>query len=178
LQIIGLAFISQGSGNNRDWTALWGLEVIVALGMGGCMGTLTLMTPPTVGEKDLGECRPPQIPSSDLQAPTLIENDQAVGTAAFNQFRVLGGALILSIVTAVGNNWVKYQLASTLAKEDIMAIFLSTDTIDLFPSAVENLIRETFAQSFSLQMRILLGIAVASVFTTLLMWQRKQIRIL
>ncbi len=58
LQIIGLAAISQGSGSNGDWTALWGLEVIVALGMGGCMGTLTLMTPPTVGEKDLGECFP------------------------------------------------------------------------------------------------------------------------
>ncbi|KAI0904704.1 putative multidrug resistance protein fnx1 [Ustulina deusta] len=155
LQIIGLAAISQGSGSNGDWTALWGLEVIVALGMGGCMGTLTLMTPPTVGEKDL-----------------------AVGTAAFNQFRVLGGALTLSIVTAVGNNWVKYQLLGTLAEKDIMAIFRSTDAIDLFPGDVESVIRGTFAQSFNLQMRILLGIAVASVFSTLLMWQRNQIRIL
>lgn len=53
LQIIGLAFISRGSGDNLDWSALWGLEVVVALGMGGCMGTLTLLTPAIFDEKDL-----------------------------------------------------------------------------------------------------------------------------
>jgi hypothetical protein len=57
LQILGLVFISRGSSGDADWTALWGLEVIVALGMGGCMGTLTLLTPAVVGEEDLGKCK-------------------------------------------------------------------------------------------------------------------------
>ncbi|KAI0378118.1 putative multidrug resistance protein fnx1 [Hypomontagnella monticulosa] len=154
LQIIGLVFISQGSGENEDWPALWGLEVLVALGMGGCMGTLTLLTPIIVGEADL-----------------------TIGTAAFNQFRVLGGAMTLAIVTAVGNNWVKSKLSGFLTNDELMTIFASTATIDRFPPNIESLVRDTFAQSFGLQMRILLGIAVAAIFTTLLMWQRVQIKI-
>jgi hypothetical protein len=85
--------------------------------------------------------------------------------------------MILSIATAVGNNWVKAQLSGFLTEADLRAIFASTGVIDTLPKNLEILTRETFAQSFSLQMRILLGIAVASIFTTMLMWQKVQIRI-
>lgn len=101
----------------------------------------------------------------------------AIGTAAFNQFRVLGGALTLSIVTAVGNNWVKAQLSGFLSDTDLGAVFASTSVIDTFPQDVEDLTRQKFAESFGLQTKILLGIAVASVFASCLMWQRVQIRI-
>lgn len=93
------------------------------------------------------------------------------------QFRFLGGATILSIATAVGNSWVRDVLSDVVTAEALQGIFRSAATIgDLAPDT-EYLVRGHFVQSFNLQMRILLGVAVAAVFSTLLMWQRPQVKV-
>ncbi|KAH8783249.1 putative multidrug resistance protein fnx1, partial [Diaporthe sp. PMI_573] len=155
LQIIGLVLATTlTSTNDRDWPGLYGLQVCIGFGMGLVVGTATLLTPAVVERKDL-----------------------ATGSAAVIQFRFLGGATILSIATAVGNSWVRHVVSDLLTTEELQGIFRSAATIGDLAAETEYVVRGHFVQSFNLQMRILLGVAVAAVFSSLLMWQKPQVKV-
>ncbi|KAK4248390.1 multidrug resistance protein 3 [Corynascus novoguineensis] len=155
MQIIGLVFLARGDPADPDWRGLYGLEVVVGIGFGLCLGAVSLMVPFVVEKRDL-----------------------AVGAAAPVQLRFLGSATVISIVTAVGNTWLRDELSGTLTPEQIQAIFRSSDAIRALPTEeLERMVRGRFVESFNLQMHIVLGFAVAGVFTVLLMWQRNQVRV-
>ncbi|KAI0813404.1 drug resistance transporter [Xylaria sp. FL0064] len=154
IQIIGLVFLSSGPPSQPDWPPLYGLEVIIGLGMGCNIGLVALLTPFVAERRDL-----------------------AVASAAGTQFRFLGSAIVVSVTTAVGNRWIKDHLAGTLTSEQIQAIFRSTTSISDLPPALEKQLRSDFVRSFNLEMRIVLGFAVASVFNIALLWKRNQIRV-
>ncbi|OTB01301.1 hypothetical protein M426DRAFT_14609 [Hypoxylon sp. CI-4A] len=154
LQIVGFVLITQVSANDLHWNGLYGLQVLVGVGLGFVVGTATLMTPAIVERKDL-----------------------AIASAAVVQFRFLGGAVGVSVTTAVGNSWVKAASASLLSSDEAEAIFRSLETIKNLPSALENDIREIFLRSFTTQMYIILGFAVAATFCSLLMWQKQQLKV-
>ncbi|KAI0376975.1 putative multidrug resistance protein fnx1 [Hypomontagnella monticulosa] len=153
-QIVGLVFMSQGPASNPDWTALYGLEVVVGLGFGFCVGTASLLTPFVLEKRDL-----------------------AVGTAAVTQFRFLGSAAVISLITAVGNSWTREALSNSLTAAQLQSLFRSTAIIGTLPTDLQTTVRQTFVESFNLQMRIVLGFAVFSVFTVLLMWKKAQIKV-
>ncbi|KAI1759003.1 putative multidrug resistance protein fnx1 [Hypoxylon sp. FL1150] len=153
-QILGLAFIAEGPADNPDWTPLYGLEILTGLGMGISIGIVTLLTPYIAEKRDL-----------------------AVASAAGTQFRFLGSAFVVSIVTAVGNGWISDQLSSSLSQTQIDEIFRSTASINDLPPQQESIVRRTFVEGFNLQMHIVLGFAVASVFSILLLWRRNQVRV-
>ena len=100
-----------------------------------------------------------------------------MGSAAVVQFRFLGGATILSVTTAIGNTRIRNVLSGLLTSEQLLALFRSTETINLLQHDVQNRVRGHFVQSFNLQMRIVLGVAIAAVLSSLLMWQKPQIRV-
>ncbi|KAI0889177.1 major facilitator superfamily domain-containing protein [Annulohypoxylon maeteangense] len=154
LQIIGLVFMSRAPVDKPDWATLYGVSSLVGFGMGACNSAATLMTPFMVEKRDI-----------------------AVASASVVQFRFLGSTVVLSVITSVGNTWVKNRLSEALGSENLGLLFESTELIDSLPSDLETLVRNRFIESFNLQMEIVLGVAVVSVFTTLLMWQRPQIRI-
>lgn len=93
------------------------------------------------------------------------------------QTRVMGGALGLAIVTTARNSVVKLKLLHTLTAAQTDSIFQTTAVIETFPVAIQDLIRNVFADAFDLQMFIILGFAVAQIPATLLMWEREPIRI-
>lgn len=65
-----------------------------------------------------------------------------------------------------------------LTPEQIQGVFRSSDAIKALPTAeLESMVRSSFVESFNLQMHVVLGFAVAGVFTALLMWQRIQVRV-
>ncbi|KAI0388600.1 drug resistance transporter [Xylariaceae sp. FL0594] len=152
LQIIGLVFLSAVPPDHPDWQAVYGLQVLVGFGAGCNIGIVTLLTPYVVEHRDL-----------------------AVATAAGTQFRFLGSAVVVSITTAVGNSWVRDRLSGTLTSKQIQDIFRSSATISDLSPELEAVVRKVFVQSFNLQFHIILGFAVASAFSILLMWKRKQI---
>lgn len=154
VQTIGIVIASRGPRDEPAWPALYGLEVAAGLGFGFCLGAATLMTPFVFEKRDL-----------------------AVGTAATVQFRFLGGNIVVSIVTAVGNSWMKNALSGEMTWEQISAIFRSTEVIETLPPSLSTLVREDFVGSFNLQMEIVLGFTVAGILTTLLMWQRPQLQV-
>lgn len=107
----------------------------------------------------------------------LRNADLATGTSATVQFRFLGGAVAVAIATAVGNSWIKDRLVGLVTLPQLLAIFRSTSAINNLPVSLQTVVREHFMESFNLQMRIVLGFTVASVITTLLIWQKVQIRV-
>lgn len=102
----------------------------------------------------------------------------AVAAAAPVQLRFLGSAIAISIVTAVDSTWLRNVLLGHLTPEQIQAIFRSSEEIGTLPNPeIVAMVRGRFVESFNLQMRIVLGFAVAGVLTALMMWQRNQVRV-
>lgn len=91
------------------------------------------------------------------------------------QFRFLGGATALAIVTAVANNWLRDVLHTIVRTEQVAMIFRDSGFIDSLPDTVQGTVRGLFVKSFNLQMRILIGFAAAQFPVTMLMWQRQPI---
>ena len=85
--------------------------------------------------------------------------------------------MVVSLVTAVGNSWVKNELSGILSSEQIFSIFKSTEVISTLSASLRTMVRHEFAESFNLQMRIVLGFAAGGILTTLLMWRKSQIKV-
>ncbi|KAI0418325.1 drug resistance transporter [Xylaria grammica] len=149
LQIAGLAALPSIAPAD---TGVYGLQVIIGLGAGFNIGVVTLMTPYVVEHKDL-----------------------AVATAAGTQFRFLGSAVVVSITTAVGNSLVKAKLTGILTPLQIQEVFRSSASINELSPELEDTVRRDFISSFDVQFRIVLGFAVASLISIVLLWKKKQI---
>lgn len=54
-QIIGLVFMTRGPPDNPDWSPLYGVEVLTGLGMGICIGLVSLLTPYIAEKRHLGK---------------------------------------------------------------------------------------------------------------------------
>lgn len=55
MQVVGLIFLGRGEPADPDWHGLYGLEVVIGLGFGMCLGAVTIMVPFMVEKRDLGE---------------------------------------------------------------------------------------------------------------------------
>lgn len=93
------------------------------------------------------------------------------------QVRVLGGALVLAIITAVMNEGLKHTLARTVNPQDLERIFRVADTIHSIPEPLKTSVKDTFLKGFNLQLRILIGFAATEVPASLVMWQAEPVRI-
>jgi hypothetical protein len=54
-QVIGLVVLSKGSTQDPGWSGIYGIEVIVGLGIGFAISAVTLLTPLVAGKKNLGK---------------------------------------------------------------------------------------------------------------------------
>ncbi|KAI0144561.1 major facilitator superfamily domain-containing protein [Xylariaceae sp. FL1272] len=149
LQLIGVVFLSQGDAKHATWSGIYGFEAVTGVGLGLTIGVVTLMMPHACEVRD-----------------------RATATSAIIQFRFLGGATVLAIVTAVANKWILDVLATLVSPEQAMVILRDSAAIGDLPDATQMAVRESFVQSFDLQMKILIGFAAAQFPVTLLMWKR------
>lgn len=101
----------------------------------------------------------------------------ATSTAAIVQMRMLGGALVLALVTAVMNSNLKDTLLGILSTEQLEQVFRTTDAIGSLREPVKMAVQETFLKGYNVQLRILLGFSAAQLPFTLLMWQREPVKI-
>ncbi|KAI1339724.1 putative multidrug resistance protein fnx1 [Xylariaceae sp. FL0016] len=101
----------------------------------------------------------------------------AVASAVGTQMRFVGSAIVVAIVTAVSNDWIKDDLSVLLSPSQIEDMFRSTDTIYDLPESDQPIVRSAFVTSFNLQMHIVLGFAAASIFSILLMWKKNPTKV-
>ncbi|KAH6675884.1 hypothetical protein B0J14DRAFT_587496, partial [Halenospora varia] len=93
---------------------------------------------------------------------------------AITQFRALGGVIGLAIATNAFNDYVQSELSHRLTPSDLKSLLQSvTTTIGLLPVEVQTIVRSTFASAYDLQMKIMIGFAVAQTLAVSLMWERK-----
>ena len=99
----------------------------------------------------------------------------AVAMSATIQFRTMGGAIGLAVVTAATNTYVKKHLAESFSSTQIEALLQTTEAFAKLSPAMLDTARTTFAQGYNLQMRIMIGFSAAQIPATFLMWQKEQI---
>jgi hypothetical protein len=90
---------------------------------------------------------------------------------------MLGGAIGLAIAANVMNSWLKSHLSQTLTPSQLAALLESTDTLAALPASVQNIVRLVFAQGYTLQMKIVTGVAALQFPAILMMWKRKQLEV-
>jgi MFS family permease len=158
LLVVGLAVLSTGPTDSPPWfeRVKYGLEVIIGFGFGLCVGLASLLSPFLVEKRDM-----------------------AVATGLMSQARFLGGAVVVAIITAVGNTYASEHLMEegTLSPEQVESLFLSTAVISTLPEEIQTTVRNIFVAAFNIETRIMLGFAVVSVLSCALMWQRPNIRV-
>lgn len=96
---------------------------------------------------------------------------------SIGQFRVMGGVIGLAIITTVFNGLVRSQLSDLLSGSELETLLKSPRTISLFTSDIQEIIRKTFAEGYTLQVKILAGLAAGQIPAALLMWEKEQIMV-
>ena len=96
-----------------------------------------------------------------------------MGTAAIAQFRLLGRVIGLAIVTSVLNRSIRPKLLQLLFLGQMDPLLESTNVLSTFLEAMQLVVRSTLAESYGLQMKVLIGFAMAQLSATLLMWNKK-----
>ncbi|ORY12828.1 putative multidrug resistance protein fnx1 [Clohesyomyces aquaticus] len=150
-QTLGLVFMSRTTLGDIRGAAQYGLQIVVGLGCGLNIGGLTLMIPFVIEKRDL-----------------------ATSTSGAVQFRLLGGAIAVAIVTAVMNNDVRRTLLPIIGPEDLAQILRTTETIEELKEPLRTIVRDVFLKGYNMQLRIIVGFAAAGIPATLLMWQQKE----
>lgn len=91
------------------------------------------------------------------------------------QFRTMGGAIGLAIVTTVLNSYIKSHLSAFLSPQEVNALLKSTQAFIALPPELAETVKTVFAKGYNLQMQIMVGFSAAQVPVALMMWQKKQI---
>jgi hypothetical protein len=91
------------------------------------------------------------------------------------QFRLLGGAIGLSISTAVMNSYLKSHLEGYLTPEQINDVLKSAKNIGSLPPDVLDVIFKALAEGYNLQMKVMVGFSAVQVPLGFLLWKKKQI---
>lgn len=118
-----------------------------------------------------------EIKVSDLTTDIFYQliDISAVAVGAVAQFRIMGAAIGLGIVTSVLNNFVSSRLSHFLSPSEVGNLLQTSAAISQFNPEQQSMIRSVFAEGYNLQMRILIGFAAAQLPASLVMWQKKQI---
>ncbi|GKZ36121.1 hypothetical protein AbraIFM66950_007028 [Aspergillus brasiliensis] len=152
LQVVGYALLGTLPESLSIAAAQYGYQVLAGFGCGINITLLILIAPFTIEKRD-----------------------NAVAIGAIAQFRVMGGCIGISILTAVANGFIQSHLRQSLSAEQMLSVLHSTEAVSSLPPSVQNLVRGTFSASYNLQMKILAGLAGGQVLASLLMWEKEQI---
>ncbi|KAI0097180.1 major facilitator superfamily transporter [Nemania sp. FL0031] len=155
LQTIGVGlFSSLDSSNLAIPPAQYGYQVIMGLGFGCNLSTILIMVPMIVGEKDI-----------------------PVSMASVTQIRVLGGTIGLATCSAILVNYIKDNASKFLTPDQIAAILLSSSNISSLGQEMQSRTRMLFAEAYSQQMRTMLYFSIASLFSLLLLVEKRPRRV-
>jgi hypothetical protein len=108
---------------------------------------------------------------------SVSEQDNAVAMGAITQFRIMGGAIGLSIVNSVMHGMLRSRLAQILTSLQLDKVLDSAQYIAVLSPQVREEVLLQYSDGYNVQMRILAGLAAGQIIGTLIMWQKKQIKV-
>lgn len=91
------------------------------------------------------------------------------------QYRILGSAIGLAIVTAAFNSLVRGKLDDILPPGPVDDLLRSPATVKLFAEDLQGTILAAFGDGYNLQLKILAGLAALQIPSALLIWKKQQI---
>ncbi|KAF2468467.1 MFS general substrate transporter [Lindgomyces ingoldianus] len=130
--------------------SLYGFLVIAGLGVGLTFGTLVVITPESVEPRDL-----------------------ATATGAMIQSRQMGSAIGMTIGSSILNSYLKSNLRHVLSASQLEALLQTTAVVKTFPAELQLPVKQTFAEGYSLQMKVVAGIAAAEFLAVAMMVKLK-----
>ncbi|KAJ5389745.1 uncharacterized protein N7496_000813 [Penicillium cataractarum] len=125
--------------------------VIAGIGMGIILGVLMLATPYIVEDRDL-----------------------AIATGSVVQFRFLGGAIGLAIASNILNGHLTHHLQGVLSSHELHLVLENVKYITNFSPELQEKVKGFFADSYSTQLRVMIGFAAAQLPAVLLLIRRGQ----
>jgi hypothetical protein len=151
LQLIGVALLSTVSQSLSDLQAQIGYQIIYGLGVGLSFGAVTIM----------------------CTAHSLEHGDLAVAQGALAQARVLGGCIGIAGCMAIFNSQVNRSLSQYLSSDEISTLRRSpTASLTLSPDQ-QVLVRGTYADAFTADMKIMIYICSALCLASCFTWQKR-----
>ncbi|KAJ5267627.1 hypothetical protein N7478_010435 [Penicillium angulare] len=128
-------------------------EVISGAGIGITMGVLLLATPYVVEDRDL-----------------------AIATGTIVQFRFLGGAIGLAISSNILNGRLAHHLKGILSPHTLHFVLENSNFMEGLSPTVQDAVKQVFADSYSTQLKVMIGFAAAQLPAVLLLIKsRRQI---
>ncbi|KAI4620919.1 hypothetical protein J4E83_005282 [Alternaria metachromatica] len=147
MEILGIALLSQIATSSHIDASQYAFQIIAGTGTGLVNSGLILLVPYAMDKRDL-----------------------AVGSAATSQFRTLGGLVGIAIVTSISTPYIRSHLTDILSLELAESLLERTELVQtLSPETLER-VRQVFGEAYNLQVKVLIGFAVAKVPVTGMMW--------
>ncbi|KAI4698469.1 hypothetical protein J4E81_005692 [Alternaria sp. BMP 2799] len=147
MEILGIALLSQIDTSSHIDASQYAFQIIAGTGTGLVNSGLILLVPYAMDKRDL-----------------------AVGSAATSQFRTLGGLVGIAIVTSISTPYIRSHLTDILPLELAESLLERTELVQtLSPETLER-VRQVFGEAYNLQVKVLIGFAVAKVPVTGMMW--------
>ncbi|KAI4685845.1 uncharacterized protein J4E88_003682 [Alternaria novae-zelandiae] len=147
MEILGIALLSQIDTSSHIDASQYAFQIIAGTGTGLVNSGLILLVPYAMDKRDL-----------------------AVGSAATSQFRTLGGLVGIAIVTSISTPYIRSHLTDILPLELAESLLERTELVQtLSPETLER-VRQLFGEAYNLQVKVLIGFAVAKVPVTGMMW--------
>ena len=96
----------------------------------------------------------------------------AVAISSMTQVRVFGGIIGLAVCQAVLLSHLKSHLLEHLTQQQLANILVSAAQINLLPPDVALTTRSVYGEASNSQMRVAMGVSVASFVAGLFIWRR------
>lgn len=93
------------------------------------------------------------------------------------QFRLMGGAITLSIINTVRNAYLKSHLKHVLDAAQIKALLDFSHVSGTLSPEIQHTVGVRLAESYNVQTQILAGMAGVQLLACLLIWQKRQIKV-
>ncbi|OTB04013.1 hypothetical protein M426DRAFT_73723 [Hypoxylon sp. CI-4A] len=148
-QLIGISLMTTLSDTTTETKAQYGFQVVLGLGFGLAFGAGTMMASVQSQHQDL-----------------------AVAQGAVAQARVLGGAIAIAICSIVFNKKVTTDLGDAMRPDDINALRHSPTITSWLPEDAKLLVQSTYAQAFTSDIYVMIGIAVVGVIASILTYEK------
>ncbi|KAI1342767.1 putative multidrug resistance protein fnx1 [Xylariaceae sp. FL0016] len=145
LQVLGFALLGTLPTSLTIPSRIYGFQVIAGWGCGMNFSLLLVAVPFVVQKSDV-----------------------AVGMGVSNQFRMMGGAIILSIANSVFNTHVRSELGS-------ISVISSESAITSLPLDQQDHVKGVLAQAYNNQMIVLCICGALQIPIALLMWKREKL---
>ncbi|KAJ5117246.1 hypothetical protein N7448_004185 [Penicillium atrosanguineum] len=105
-----------------------------------------------------------------LSIPYIVEDrDLAIATGAVVQFRFLGGAVGLAIASNIFNGRLAHHLHGILTRHELHLFLENVKAINSLSPNLQEDVKGVLADSFTTQLRVMIGFAAASVPAALLL---------